>query len=456
MKSYSLNATEENAFKLLQENPIGRNDSVFRFVSLLGNIDESCTIAINGEWGAGKTFFIRQTKLVLDAMNLNTPMDDSLRQKIKSICSLRPDCYATVYYDAWSYDNADDPILSLVYAAIVSKQTDFSPERERSLTDIASSLVNTLTIGKVGDSVKEIAGKDRLAEFKSADRIHIMVKEFLDSLIGEHGNRLVFFIDELDRCKPDYAIRFLERIKHYFEDDRITFVFAVSLSQLQATVKNYYGAEFNASRYLDKFFDLRISLPAPRIEDFMRHRLGLSDNSRANLVCIEAAKHYNLSLRECERFVRSIKICVQPAANRASLGFGEEKAEFFAIVYILPIMLALQMTDVQTYSEFVSGNNSRPLLDILKWDNIHLDHKLLLTPNESYDDVRMAIRSDTLEKSEIPISQRLQEAYDALFSKTHRYSRETSVGQMIITDETREYLEKTVSLLAQFSNYQYE
>ena len=67
VQSYSLQPTDENAVKLLKENPISRNPSVFRFVELLENVQENCTIAINGDWGTGKTFFVKQVKLVLDA-----------------------------------------------------------------------------------------------------------------------------------------------------------------------------------------------------------------------------------------------------------------------------------------------------------------------------------------------------------------------------------------------------
>ncbi len=88
-----------------------------------------------------------------------------------------------------------------------------------------------------------------------------MMSEFFTEILCERGNRLVIFIDELDRCKPTYAIKLLEQIKHYMMDDRITFVFSVNLEQLQHTIKCYYGADFDASRYLDRFFDFRIDWP---------------------------------------------------------------------------------------------------------------------------------------------------------------------------------------------------
>lgn len=60
--------------------------------------------------------------------------------------------------------------------------------------------------------------------------------------------RIIIFIDELDRCKPSYAVRLLEQIKHYMCDERITFILAVNTAQLQHTIRHFYGSEFDACR----------------------------------------------------------------------------------------------------------------------------------------------------------------------------------------------------------------
>lgn len=77
----------------------------------------------------------------------------------------------------------------------------------------------------------------------------------------EKAEKLVIFIDELDRCKPSFAIEMLERIKHYFDDERIIFVVSLNKEQLIHTISNYYGSEFDATRYLNRFFDISVNLP---------------------------------------------------------------------------------------------------------------------------------------------------------------------------------------------------
>ena len=463
MRSFSLKSTDENATRLLRDDPIGRNSSVFRFIDLLSHIQESCTIAINGEWGSGKTFFVKQAKLILDAWNDHSEMDDDTRSEIKGCCRQmggEVECYSTVYYDAWMYDNHEDPILSLVYATIATNQTDYSNEKKRSIIDNAAAIAGALTGRDINKVIESARGKDTFASFKEADDLQELVRHFIDSLILEHGNRLVFFIDELDRCKPDYAIRFLERIKHYFDDERITFVFSVSLSQLQATVKKYYGVDFNATRYLDKFFDLRLTLPIPNLERFMQERLHLYGNSRADIVCIEAAKQYRLSLREAERFARVVKICIQPAVNSTSNLYSGDNACFFSMTFFLPIMIVLQMTDMQAYTQFVSGENPQPFLDLLRWPNQQFDSRLILANNEKLDETRQVILSDkNSQTTKVAIEDRLKEVYEAFFSKhEHPNSQwgDTIIGQLRITDRTKDYISNVVSMLSQWADYEYK
>ena len=274
-------------------------------------------------------------------------------------------------------------------------------------------------------------------------------------MIQEHGNRLVFFIDELDRCKPNYAIRFLERIKHYLDDDRITFVFAVSLSQLQWTVKSYYGSEFNSTRYLDKFFDLRISLRSIDHESFFSRQLDIGHNYIFETVCIEAAKYFNFSLREAERYGQMMKIAGS-AIRKHSGGFSEANAKVFSLCYVVPIVLALQMYDIDLYNRFMAGLDSGPMIDILLCPNIELRTDFLLFSQETYDSESRIINCAGNERS-VPLSDRLKEIYTVLFSKNNgHYHRGVTIGRMTFENSTRCCIEEIASMLSPQSEYQFE
>lgn len=459
MKSYSYKPTDKNALHFLKSDLIGRKQDVQQFLTLLSNMEDDCySIALNGEWGSGKTFFIKQVKLLLDATNPYSQMPTEFRQEIMRIADPDfsvPESYTTVYYDAWINDNHDDPMLSLIYAAMISNQSDFTPEKNRSISDAAAAIATVISGRDISTLLRQAKGSDTFMALRSANNIHTLVKEFIDQLIEEHGNRLVFFIDELDRCKPDYAIRFLERIKHYFDDNRITFVFAVSLSQLQSTVRRYYGSEFNSTRYLDKFFDFRISLRSIDQESFLKRQLNIGYEYIFDDVCIEAAKYFNFSLREVERYGRMMKIAGS-AIRKYSGGFSEQNAIIFALCYVVPIMLALQMYDIGLYSKFTSGLAPDVMIEILSKPHVRLRIDFLLFSQETYDSENQTI--NCLEGNETAsLSDRLREVYSAIFSTASiRYHREVTIGKMTFEHSTRHCIEEIVSMLAPQSEYQFE
>lgn len=477
-----------NAIDLLKEDSINRNGKVFQFIKLLDNIEDSCSIAINGDWGSGKTFFVKQAKLILDAYNETSNIDDDTRAEIIKITQsqfseIKPQ--STVYYDAWMYDNHEDPILSLMYAVINSGQSDYSPKNKRSLYKCGalfaellasgvgimsgniSSVVNafkevdtsTLGNGSLSKFLEEIKGQDYFENIKDLQSLHQMVEQFINSLIEERGNRLVFFIDELDRCKPDFAIKLLERIKHYFGDERITFVFSVDMMQLQSTVKSFYGQDFNSTRYLDKFFDLRMQLPSVDYESFLSYKMDFVNSDILDGVCIDVMKYFKLSLRECERYIQLIKISTRMAFNKFSMVdtqfYPEENAVLFASLYILPIMVGLQMTDINAYFEFVSGKNSKPLVDIISNVNNSILQLLIVGKMELYDNGTKEITIKRNETETI-ISQkdRIEEIYNAFFNHTYKAGRrEKNIGKLNISTRTKQKLEEINSLLVEYSDY---
>ena len=89
-----------------------------------------------------------------------------------------------------------------------------------------------------------------------------------------HSNKPVMvMIDELDRCRPSYAIEFLEVAKHLFSVDRIIFVLAINRSELIHSVKSLYGQDFDANGYLKRFIDIDFVLPSPDRKQFISSSL---------------------------------------------------------------------------------------------------------------------------------------------------------------------------------------
>lgn len=449
MKNYSMLPTDENAIVLLKSDSLGRNAAVFRFLQIIDSIDDSCSIALNGEWGSGKTIFIKQAKLLLDYFNSQSALSEELRQSIEPIAGQIPECAsrATVYYDAWTNDDEADPILSLVRATITSGQSDYLAKGTRDLLEMAGKIANAVTKLPISDVIEKAQAEDSLAPLRERDNIHNLIHEFLDALILEKANHLVFFIDELDRCRPAYAVQLLERIKHYFNDDRVTFVFSVDMMQLQHTVKAYYGYDFDATRYLDKFFDLRISLPEVNYKTFIESKFPFIQSGNIyDEICIRVAQYFSFSLREIERYMRLIRIA---AYNyNVTPWFSEGKALQFARLNILPILLGLSMVDMDEYKRFVSGKNPDLLCEILSSETDFVYQDWLQIPKEEIEkDIKAAI------------DQKLREVYNALFvdrEDRYRAYSEKHVGDMTFTAQTRREVMNMVALLAPCAEYDFE
>lgn len=99
-----------------------------------------------------------------------------------------------------------------------SVSTDFSFEEKPRFLDVVAGIAEVLSGRSATALLETLKSDDPLEKIRSAKSLQDQVAEFLESLLAERGNRLVVIIDELDRCNPKFAIRLLERIKHYFKE----------------------------------------------------------------------------------------------------------------------------------------------------------------------------------------------------------------------------------------------
>lgn len=460
LKTQELEPTKENIIFTLKKDLLDRNVSVLQFARFCDAQEGRCSIAIDAGWGFGKTFFVKQTKLLIELYNEFTgTLTDDERDEIKRafFVSVRKDMNAVslapqvcVYYDAWSNDNDVDPILSLVYEILRSTASDYRFKKGVDCVKAGALIADFFSGKNIADFVELAAETDPLSILKSQKEIHSLVENFLDSLLAEQGNRLVVFIDELDRCKPSYAVHLLERIKHYFSNDRITFVFSVNIDELQHTIKRYYGEGFDACRYLDRFFDYRLSLPPADMAHFY-YELGLNNNGYVyESVCKAVIAKYSFGLRETEKFYRMAKIAAYlPTHNSYYLGSSAGNGLLFGLFVVVPIAIGLRMVDTQLYYDFVSGNCSQPLIDVLGNGEIARGCcSSLLENTESF------FEDSTGKKTCVKLSDKLEEAYTALFIDDSKGNTgETVIGQCYFDRDTRDNILKAISLLSEYSSY---
>lgn len=149
MKSVDIKPTDENIINtILDENSIERRHSAYNFIKMLDFQSGSILIAVDGKWGTGKTFFIKQCKFILDCLNNEYPDKEKFKTEIEQqfheIHYSTKIKYKTVYFDAWKNDIDIDPIVSLSKSIVSTFNTK---EKAKSLAS------------KVGKQLVKIAAK---------------------------------------------------------------------------------------------------------------------------------------------------------------------------------------------------------------------------------------------------------------------------------------------------------
>ena len=138
--------------------------------------------------------------------------------------------------------------------------------------DWGASWVAKLTLQVLIQSLHKVKGAPVTA-VERLENLKRQLKQTAASLRstrnGSRRTRFVVVIDELDRCRPDYAVRFLETIKHVFEVKNVTFVVAANTAELAHAISGVYGEEFDGDSYLERFFDITLRLPEGTRESFV-------------------------------------------------------------------------------------------------------------------------------------------------------------------------------------------
>lgn len=294
-----------------------------RLACLIENSDDNLVLALDGQWGEGKSTFIKMWQGHVEHQRKN---------KLK-----------TIYFDAFANDYQKDPFLALA-SEIYELFTDEEQAKKDAFMEKAGGAMKALARGaiKIGvraatsglidgsvlDSVEKetadlVSGQvDKVIadRFESAAKDKLAIKAFrkyLEELASEIGGDkpLIFIIDELDRCRPDFALELLEQIKHLFSVQGITFLLVLNRGQLENSIKARYGADIEASVYLQKFIKLWVTIPRKfdrsniDAEAFIKHAFQKihidGDNSTTTAyamdVISELAKSNNSSYREIER-----------------------------------------------------------------------------------------------------------------------------------------------------------
>ena len=256
---------KENPFKDCKLNRLRYGEILTQVVS---TYSDGCVMAINGKWGSGKTTFVKMWRQYLENQG-----------------------FKTLYFNVWEDDFISDPLVGLVAKFKEIKKIEKAKVTFDAITEAGKQLCKLVpSVGKA--VVKRWIGEDAadLAEAAFQTTSELFVKEIeayeeqsksivgfreaVSDFVKEHadGKPLIFMVDELDRCNPYYAVKVLERIKHLFCISNVVFVLSIDKSQLENSIRGYYGSDrIDAGEYLRRFIDVEYILPEPDVELFCKY-----------------------------------------------------------------------------------------------------------------------------------------------------------------------------------------
>lgn len=336
---------------------------------------------VNSPWGTGKSFFLDRWADMLSE---------------KHVC---------VRFNAWETDYSAEPLVALI-ACIEEQLRD---PVEIAATPVGKAIINTgsalvkkagplIVKGLVrkfsGVELQELLGKngeeavdsvvEALLEDQAKTQINVLEfkREVVSRLSQAANNRNLagpafIFIDELDRCRPTYAIELLERIKHFFELEGCRFVIASDSVQLAHSIRAVYGQGFNSERYLNRFFDAEFKLDNEDIFALVRSMLprvssvdlginvsgavgrryissqelmypdrytltcNLDDYSEDELIVVALAKCFDVGLRELNNYAQQIKSAADTIGGQVN---------FFWLAFLV----FYKNSKLEAYSDFLS------------------------------------------------------------------------------------------------------
>ena len=345
---------------IFKDDLVGREETVVNLSKMILSHNDSFVLNINGKWGSGKTNFVKYWQAYLEE-----------KHKLKSI-----------YFSAWEDDFSKEPFISIL-GEINAYLKDLNPSDEiedkfTNVKKIASKIIRKsfptavkgLTAGiidiekdfeKIISSIAENSALELIENYSKHKNEIVEFKRILSEIVIELNNNLplIIFIDELDRCRPTYAIELLERIKHVFGIEKVIFVLSTDKVQLSQSIKSLYG-DIDTENYLRRFIDLEFNLP--NISNLDKYFTLLSSKYNAiNGLENENLEHtrfgetvemilkdlypiLDLSLRQIEELYRQLRIICYSSHNSFNLSF----------LYILPVLLSLKVYSNKLYRELIS------------------------------------------------------------------------------------------------------
>ena len=301
----SANTREYVGTNAFDNDKLERRQLAEKFTTYLDRLNDGAVLAIDAPWGEGKTWFARNWEADLKEKN-----------------------YKTIYIDAFEQDYVDEPFILLASELMeIIKENGSASDSKKFKTSATKIAKSTLSIGsKVGmnlatrvllgnidlnDEIEKSIGEvgssaadgiskyieDKFDNYKNEKEANEEFKNVLTTYALKQEKPIVIFIDELDRCKPNFAVSLIERIKHYFDVPNVVFILLLNKEQLENAIKGVYGINTDASKYLDKFINFYFNLPKNNTSEYNE------EIKMTNFIKLTMSKYKFESNKDSESFI---------------------------------------------------------------------------------------------------------------------------------------------------------
>jgi len=303
---------------------LDRKELIENLSQLIVSTHEPFVLSINASWGDGKTTFIKLWKAYL-----KKELD-----------------VESIYFSAWEDDFSKEPLISILgeinryikdnfetNSEVASKFEQTKKISGKIIKRALPALVKGATMGMLDldkevesafSAISEEGAKELIENYSKEKSILNEFQKSVTEVIEQIDNEkpFIIFIDELDRCRPLYAIELLERIKHIFGIEKLIFVLSIDKNQLAESIKSQYG-NIDTDNYLRRFIDLEYRLENPNVEkfcDMLYQRFTFEEVLKTKGITVNSGDfHYleiikiltpifNLSLRQIEQIFTKLMI----------------------------------------------------------------------------------------------------------------------------------------------------
>jgi len=345
-----------------QENPFSncklhREKFAIILTEIIGTYADGFVLAVTNEWGTGKTTFVKMWKQYLANKG-----------------------FQTVYFNAWENDFDNNPLVALISELKPLMQGKLDGEKIfKSVVEKGAVLIKNLApaltksllkkhIVDIDDAIENITKaateilEEEIKEYSSKKKTIIEFRDELERFINkaENDKPLVFIIDELDRCRPDYAVEVLEQMKHFFSVSGIVFVLSIDKHHLASSVKGVYGSEqINTDEYLRRFIDLEYSIPRPSNIDFCKYLFDYY--SFKDFFYTTERKRYGELQNEPEMLLKMTEIIFtknnvtlrqqEKIFGQIRLTLNSFKSNQYTFCYLLFVLIFIKMTQNELYKK---------------------------------------------------------------------------------------------------------